>query len=244
MVRRTIGLVTVLTAGPALAQPFGTAQFWWEASADNGATWSRDLLEVDAAQPSVRVRARTSWEPRAGEGVDYHYFSGSRFDVVITGVDGAGPGDLAHGFHRTQHLDSWVQTIGATRFGNTIKIDDTRDTSAPGGGSRWVTIAQPPEQFWDMGRFQTANPIQLFEFTLTLDGSLGERHIGQVFGPLTDAPGHPSRYFLATWIGPTGGLNYPDGEGGVFDLRIHVVPAPAAAALLALAAFGPRRRRR
>lgn len=242
MIRTTTGAVVMLAAGAALGQNFGTAQFWWEASADDGATWSRDVLEVEAAQPSVRVRAWTAWEPGAGQGV-YQYFASCSFDVIVEGINGAGQADTASELHRTRYLDSLPHPMAAMRFGDVLKIDDERDTLPPGEGTRWLRFSQPPANIpgWE---FQFQNPITLFSFVLELDGTEGERIVHQVFRPHAGAPGDPPRYFLQTYTSETGLGNYPDGEGGVFDLRIRVVPAPAAAALLVLAAFCPRRRRR
>ena len=41
----------------------GEATWWWEATIDNGATWTQGLLEVPQAETIVHVRASCAFPP-------------------------------------------------------------------------------------------------------------------------------------------------------------------------------------
>jgi hypothetical protein len=156
----------------------GTATWSWEASIDGGATWHRGLFDVPASQRDVRVRSSLSFPPPTGLGGG---FSTAELDGV---VHGAGP------------LDSISQLSGgnllsgnfvASRFGSTLKIDDPVDTLPPGLGPRWAVLAQSRNQ---TGR-SLANPIILLSYTLSLDGTSGDRVIDGIFRQRPDYPlGH------------------------------------------------------
>lgn len=232
----TAGAVVGLAAGVACGQPsmFGTAEFWWEGSLDGGATWARDVMEVSDPGASLLVRARAEWEPRWPE--RYHFFGAVSFDVAVTD---AGDGDELTQFIKAPLLGHPVQTLVATRFGNLIKIDDVRDTLPPGEGSRHIIILQLAEEPWNK-HFSRDNPLELFRFTMALDGTLGERTVTQVFRHW-EVPDHERR-FLITYLHPAGGNNYPD--SAAHSLRINVVPAPGAAGLAVAGAVLALRRRR
>lgn len=176
------GVAMVLSAGAARAQT-AEALWTWQVSSDGGSTWRDGSVEVSTTQPSVRVRCLIDWvDPDA---VTYAFARVSSFDAIVAGMDGAGPGDRVENYARPYPLDRGArQTIVATRFGNTIKMDDSRDTFAPGVWTRGVFPAQLVENYSE-GHFTRAKPISVFEYDLVLDGTLGVRRI-------TDLPVLPS----------------------------------------------------
>ena len=136
-----------------------------EASADGGATWTSGTLRATSAMRSLRVRVRADWFFDEGYAIQQ-----AKFDCL---VENAGEGDSAAAFLRPAPFDQFLQTVVATRFGSTIKIDDSRDTFPPGFGQRAVFSIQYPEYM--STNFNSDKPVTVFEYTLFLDGTLGDR---------------------------------------------------------------------
>ena len=230
------GLAVSLSA-TALAQ---SGTWTWQISTDTGASWTEGSVHVPATQESVLLRVVFSWRDLPGA----YALASTQFDAIRVGLDGAGPGDTVRNLVRPGALGSGEQqTIVSTRFGDTIKMDDSRDTSGPGFGLRGIFPSQPPE-FLSGGNFTSANPVSLFEYELVLDGSLGERLISDV--PM--AVGEDT-LVVKLFTSPQGSLAQL--RNGMFmtqiqrsDARVIVVPAPVTwAGLTTGLALTARRRR-
>jgi len=207
----------------------GTATWSWEASTDGGATWHRGMLEVPTSQGAVQVRSSLAFPPPpTGSGGG---FSTAALDGV---VGGAGPLDSVSGLNGG-NLRSF--NFVASRFGSTIKIDDPVDTLPPGLGSRWAVLTQSRAQ----GNRSLANPIILLSYTLTLDGSIGDRLVEGIF---RQPPGYPPGHVVSIDMGMA--QEAPTLVPFLIQepLTIRVVPTPTTLATGTLGlAFLSRRRR-
>lgn len=186
-----------IVAGTAVAHTAlareGPPVWRWQVSADAGTTWRDGVVEVAFDQQSVRVRALVGWT-RSPSGA--YAFAGSMFDVAVQGPpgnadlialsDAPGQGRMGLGW-------SYAQTLVASRLGDMLKIDDSRDSLPPGWGTRGVLPGQLVEMYAGTN-FTHANPAVIFEYTLLLDGSPGARLIGDEFIP---RPECIRRYFNA-----------------------------------------------
>jgi hypothetical protein len=216
----------------ALAQAqIGTAAFTWQASTDNGSTWQSGRIEVPRKAASVRARAFVSWSDDAG-----YAFHASFFEPKITSVAGAGRSDSAADFARAFPFPNFInQMIVARRTGDVLRVSDSRDANAPGAGTFGVRCLQAAES--SFSPFTRLRPLSIFEFTLLLDGSVGERVLDHT--PL--AFGQPPRN-LSIYTTPGGQSNGPLLE--VSPLSIVVIPSPASiSALLGVLLLAARRRR-
>lgn len=224
-------IVIAASAATSLAQT-GTGRIWYEASPDNGTTWLQSYLLVGMDQTDVLVRVRATWSGDAG----MYAFAGAQFDVQITEAasdsvtEMVRPGSMGVGS---------VQTLVASHFGSTIKIDDSRDTSAPGVGTRGVFPGQLVQNFAGTN-FTTANPVTIFQFRLTF----GDFTIRQLSSLYTGGIDTNTRY-MRIYTTPTGGQNTPatTTTGMTID---NYTPAPGPALTFAIAggaALGRRRRR-
>lgn len=232
----SVTCVLITGAAPRASAQYvleGNATWTWEASADEGATWSRGRLEVDAPQQSVFVRASCQFSQVAR----LCYFGLSELDATITGVDGAGSNDWVSPdifvgvSSRRQHA--------SMRFGSVIKIDHASDTLPPGEGTDWLRVHQNSPSAGGPSTF--ANPIdQLLYYQLNLDGSPGDRLIGGVFRqfPTLDAN---RNVIVCEWLDQFRTFAQTMTQE---PLTIRVVPAPAPLATLALLGAGLFTRRR
>ncbi|MDX2147462.1 MAG: hypothetical protein SFZ23_08050 [Planctomycetota bacterium] len=229
--------LTLIGYAPCVAlSQIGTASLTWQASLDGGTTWTSNEVQT-LIGTSVRIRAVASWSQDAGYSFDL-----SQFDGTVRGFAGAGRTDAATNFRVPSPLTAGISggdTYVAQRFADILKIDEVRDTVAPGLGQRSIA----PAQLYESAGLPhtTANPLSIFEYTLQLDGSAGTREVSSVW--LLPPIGNPVR--IRTWRGPSfmDGNNSP--ETSVVPLRINVVvPAPASAACLMIVASGLARRRR
>ncbi len=207
-----------------------SAAFRWQASADNGATWSSSSLSVPQTSASVLVRAVASWTPSSTDEV----FARLNFDATVEGRLGSGLADGASAFvvGNPPAVVGGVQSVGTFRFGSILKIDRNTDASPPGLGSDWLSIFQlsgmiglPPISF--------DNPITLFSYRLDLDGTPGQRQLSATL----------QSGFLILF--PDWRSNQIRGEPiSVEPLTLTVLPAPGAIALLALGGVVVASRRR
>jgi hypothetical protein len=218
------------TAPSAHAQ-IGSSSLRWQASLDNGQTWQDSEVFVNSLQTEVRLRGLLDWSTDAG-----FAFARATFDTIIQGganditdtiVDARSPFPLNLVF---------AQTLVTTRFGNLLKIDDSRDTMPPGQGLRGIFPHNPVPAFDT--RWTSANPLSIFEFTLVLDGSLGSRTISSIYAQTSQGtPTYPSFY---TSMG--GATNFTI-QTTVVPLTVTVIPAPASMALaLGIMCIAGRRR--
>jgi hypothetical protein len=220
---------------------FGTGRLDWQLSTDEGSTWQGGRVEVPLSTTGIRVRLLASWSADAG-----YAFAGTQFDAVITGLN-AGGNDTVLNPSRPFTFDSGAQqTIVSTRFGNQIKIDDSRDTNPPGVGVRGVFPGQRPENFAE-GRFTAGQPVSIFEYTLRLDGTPGTRRIDGE--PITGPIGFPCwsvRIYtspIGAQIALNGGPSCDRNSLTYAPASLVIIPTPATATLLAVAVVAHSRRR-
>jgi hypothetical protein len=221
---------TCVVSAPVSAQ--GTLRFAWQGSVDGGATWVGDRVEVADPDAEVLVRAQIRWEDSPG-----YALASAWYDVTITCVQGAGLGDEVVGINRIEPFTSAQQTVVATRFGAVVKIDDVRDDMPPGVGTRSVVSSQVAEMFGLP--FSRENPVNFFQFSFALDGTLGTRVVSHIF-PVTSGGAVTAPALYTT---PRAGVTIPFAIS--FPLEIVVVPAPGVGFLGACGAFvlvGRRRR--
>lgn len=217
-----------------LAQPT-SIQLDWQVSADNGATWLGGDIQVPEHQSSVLVRLRAEWENH-DPGV---YFASTRFDAMLRTPERESA-DAIDMFHVASDF-RWTALINpnglaSTRFGDTLKVDDIRDTSPPGMGSRWVTAFQYDPM---IGILHPENPTIVFSYRLVLDGAPGARLVSGVFLPYTNTP---PNYLAALYMNPFLGMTTAV-PTIIRDASVTVVPAPGAV-LFVVAAMGVLMRRR
>jgi hypothetical protein len=213
----------------------GTAFFEWQVSTDNGTTWTSGETTVPQTQQSVRIRAWSGWSADAGYG-----FSAARFDAIVSG---AGVSDTIESFAIPRSLAnaSNLAFLQVQRFGNVIKIDDRRDTLAPGLGTRGVNVGQGREDTFDPP-FLRDNPVAVFEYVLRLDASLGTRTISESFL----APNRPGGNTTDRVLQIRVGLLFVDNLPLVTrrGASITVIPAPGVLGLTSFALVYNSRRRR
>jgi hypothetical protein len=164
LIAPAVALAVGGVTGLAGAQPY-SAWLRMEVSTDEGATWRDGVVDVEPGARTVRVRVRADWTPEGG-----YALSAARFDVFVRD---AADGDVARDFDRPAPFDSFPEMIVATRFGTTIKVDDSRDTQGPGLGTRAIFCFQGSED--GNPDFDPSRPVTVFSYELALDGTLGER---------------------------------------------------------------------
>lgn len=226
--------VTLLLHGETHAQLLA-AQLDWQTSADDGATWLGGNRHVPSSQSSVLVRLHAAWNA-----LPLHYFAATQFDGLIRtpGRETADQVDM----YNTGIAIPWTGTFNTagfatTRFGDTLKIDDSRDTQEPGVGSRRIMVYQIPPSFPEFPHPE--NPAILFTYRLALDGTPGDRLISGLFRVLVQGqPDHLSGLYISPFPGNTTFV-----PTTINDASVTVVPSPAACVVLA-AAIALRRRRR
>ena len=219
--------VLSLSAGLAFAQPF-SATLAFEASTDGGTTWRGGLVEVAPDPVTLMVRVRADWTPEAG-----YAFRTTAFDVAIYEC---GEGDIASSFTRPIPFNAINQTIGASRFGTTIKIDDVRDTFPPGVWVYYIFTGQVAQDF--NPEFNGDRPVSIFEFEVHLDGTAGDRTV--------DALVQRNNFNVpVSWVYTTPRGDAVSMPTVVSPLTVRVVPGPGAAAFaMGLLVLARRRRRR
>lgn len=224
---RVLGALVVLGgfAVPATAQ-IGTATFAWEAFVDG--QWRGGSVQTTATD--VPVRVRVSWSQDAG-----YAFASAQFDAVISVPTSAS--DAAVNPIRPRPFDSASQTLAVTRFGNQLKIDDQRDTFAPGLGTRGTFPSQGVEGFGYP--ISTANPAVVFSFNLRLGATMGTRLIEAL--PLAPFNGNSTDRWMRIYTTSGGAQNTPLVTQQTLELTL--IPAPASAALLVVGLVAARRRR-
>lgn len=227
-----VALITVgLSSAIASGQTFSSVM-QWQVSADAGQSW-HNAVNVPNNQSSVLIRAWLSWEPRAAGAI----LAFTYFDATVRAVNG-GFADTASMFATEQ--PSWRYSLpegfAAVRFGEVLKVDDARDTEAPGIGARWIA---PQQLSPNIDAFRFENPTNLFQYQLDLDGTLGLREASCVIRTFPARPTTP----IGLWVPNT---PFWTGEYSTVELRpatINVIPPPGPLALaLSAAAMSVRRR--
>lgn len=217
-------LTTVMILGIALfarcsyAQTIrleGTARIWWEASMDNGTTWTQGLAVVPENTTSVLVRSQCQFDFPFLQ----NYYSGASLDATVQGMTGSGLTDSASAILRNTR---GIQPLQATRFGQVLKIDDFDDPHPPGQGPLWVTVVQ----YAAISPVPT-NPYWMLQYQLNLDGTSGDRLIDAVF---RQPPTIPQGRYLAIGTYGSDVIYYPTLR--IDPLTIRVIPAPGMVGLL------------
>ena len=213
-------LLSMLIAGATTAQtPF--ANLYWEAS--DGGAWTRSQLTT--TQQDVQIRLVGEWG-----GVGAVCFGETMFDATVAS---ARDGDVATNAAHQGEFNFSPQTLEVSRFGNIIKIDDSRDIDFPGLGTRGVDCGQGHPGFGTP--FDSSNPAILFAYQLSMSEVPGTRQISSIPVPI-DATG--ANVFL--WSG--GGVLRATAP--VFGVDVTYVPTPGCLALLTPASTLLLRRRR
>jgi hypothetical protein len=208
----------------------------WQASTDDGLSWNSGTMVATSSAERVRVRGMVSFPSASTQ----RYFSFVAFDPFVEGIQNVGSNDSIMDVDRGQ-LPYALQRLQVRRFGNRLSIDDEVDTLPPGLGPSWALSLQGPNNGTSpLPDF--ANPINVFEFQLVLDGSLGDRLVTAAWSRETAF--NLSPYAVTNvWGFENQGRQWrhPLTEE---QLTIRVVPAPASASILVLAGLlGARRRR-
>jgi hypothetical protein len=212
----------------ASAQSFiGTGFFEWQISADGGQTWQAGDVVVSTSQQFVSVRAFVGWSSDAG-----FAFASAQFDVTVRGSNSVDAADVVV-------TSAMSQTIVSQRFGDVLKIDDIRDTLPPGQGQRGVWPGQLTPEFGPP-EFTTANPVMVFTFRLSFDGTLGRRDVTSLF--IAPTVGNSVDRFLRTYTatGVPNNNNLPLMTYAAAS--VTVIPAPAAGLMFGVLAVSRRRR--
>ncbi len=214
-------LLSFGVAGIALGQTH-FANLYWEAN--DGSGWTRTQLTT--TQQNVQVRLAAEWG-----GSNAYAFGGTIFDAVIHSVNG---NDSVSNMHRPMPFNFAALTIAAFRFGNTTKLDDSRDFDAPGVGSRWLDCGQGNGAFGDP--MDTSNPATIFRFDLQFTDTIGTRQISSIPGSFGGSP----PYNTLLWT--EGGLAIRV-QAQTFGVDVMFVPAPTTLALVGCSVVLVRRRR-
>jgi hypothetical protein len=226
----TIAPILAASTSTALAQ-LGTGLVTWEAN--DGSGWTSGRLETTA--PSVEVRVKAAWFPAqqaAG-------FAGMQFDTLV--ISPVGSSDAVDEPRRLRRFATATsQTIVASRFSNTIKIDDSRDTLPPGIGARGVFPGQLVPPFWDDFSSDRSNPALLFTFRLIFDTTPGVRTIDSLY--LAPAGGDTISRYMRLYTGQGGFQITPNTS--TQPLEIVYIPAPGTALFAALTSIPICSRRR
>jgi hypothetical protein len=222
----TTTLILAASTSVALAQ-LGNATITWEA--DDGRGWTNTRLETTS--PSVQVRMRVAWEAVAG-----FMFAGVQFDTVISGP--AVAADVVTDPRRPGFFGSGSsQTLVGTRFGDTIKIDDVRDTLPAGLGPRGVFPGQFPDFLG--GPYDRSNPAAVFTFRLDFDNIPGTRTVNSLY--LATGGGDTISRYLRIYTSGGGAQNTPNTT--TLPLDIIFIPTPGTTACAAATLLLTRRRR-
>jgi hypothetical protein len=226
--RNVAAALAVLGSACSAWAQIGLGTLTWEVN--DGSGWTSGHLVT--SEPAVMVRLVAAWTSNAG-----YAFSGTQFDALVT--SDSTDADLASQFERVFPFNRGLtQTLIATRFGNTLKIDDARDSSPPGQGPRGIFPGQLVEGFGDP--FTTANPVAIFQFRLTFDDAPGPRVVSSRH--VAPSGGNTVDRVMRLYTTSTGASNLPSTTS--FPLEIVYVPGPGASTLTLVAAGGLARRRR
>lgn len=205
----------------------------WQTSIDGGAHWQGGTITVGPSQSLVDVRVLIGWNgANLPPGATFVY--DARFDGVI---DNAGSGDAISDLllMRAGLLRPPMYAITAQRMGTFLKIDGATDLALPGAGPFGISpdqndIFQVPDM---------SNPLAVFSYRLTLDGTLGTRDITSAFNifPQSTSPWVRIRASVPDqWVLATSLTQQP--------ASIQVIPAPAGLVVSVVGFVVTMRRRR
>lgn len=210
------GLAVPLLCGiqNVCAQPIA-ARAAWQVSPD-GVVWTDDL-EVDSSHTTVYVRLRVTFIAPP----ERAHFGAMFFDATVRSPSPAS-GDFADR-DLPAHVPRWLYysnppPIVTGRFGDMLKLDDSRDTLPPGQGPHWIIPSLP------FGFLGSSNPADVFQYRLLLDGSVGDRFIDAVFHPST-LPDH----MVGLWyLRDDGAWTITPAPTDYYTAVVRIVPAQSA----------------
>jgi hypothetical protein len=228
--RLVLSVLAVATAASSNAIAQIPGSMIWQVSLDDGATWQGGDVGVAPTQSSVRVRLLASWD--GGATTPPTWFLDTLFDATLSSAGASDSISQLLGRNSSGGYELLSSAFGVQRFASLLKVDRVTDTELPGVGASWVRVAQGSGV---SGQIDQSNPIEIFGYTLALDGSVGTRTISGVWAPNLSAGGIP---YIRLSTGESVQATF-------HDARI-IVPSPAVAAPLTLACFSlsaARRRR-
>jgi hypothetical protein len=232
---RTSFILSSVTLGSVAFGQVGTCSLTWQVSLDAGASWQSGNARLGTDTSQVRVRALLDWSQDAG-----YAFQVAQFDAIVRSMSQETWEDVVLSPTIQHPFDRFAsQTLATSRWGREIKIDDSRDTFAPGVGTRGIFVSQVAE---DLGfPFSRERPVSLFEFDLELDGRAGTRVIDLVFTTSPSGGSGSPQFFR----GPRAadGINRPEVSVSSLTLEV-IVPGPGWGGIAAgCVVMGSRRRR-
>jgi hypothetical protein len=223
------GAVCLLTHAPLTRAQLGTATITWEAN--DGSGWTSGVLET--TEPSVEVRMKVEWEPSPEVGIA---FAANQFDAIITSPTGT-IDTVADPQRLGAFRNASAQTLVASRFGDRIKIDDSRDTLPPGSGTRGVF---PGQLLGPFGELDLSIPALVFSFRLTFDAIPGSRRVNSLY--IAPSGGDTISRYMRLFTSRSGTQNIPTTT--TLPLEIVYLPSPAGSTIAVAGALLLTRRRR
>jgi hypothetical protein len=208
----------------------GDYQWWWEASADGGTTYHRNLLEVAADTPNILIRGMCSFPT----GIGQRYFG--RFQIQPEVLDAGANGRVSSFGHGVLPQLSFGE-LGYREEGN-IVIRLQPQFVPPGDPDASILLRQ--HQPWTFPLPSFNNPVQLYNYTLHLDGTAGDRVLDAAWFRQYEVDGrlivgemyqlNPQNVYNMTMVSES--------------MTVRVIPAPASLFMLFAIASSTTRRRR
>lgn len=224
----SISIAVLLVAGSIGAAQTrtydGQAEAFWEYRVQSSDPWVRAAaVSIPLTTPAIDVRFRYQFTPETAAPPTRRYLGGAWYDAVIRE---AGAGDMPVMISR-ETTARWTQTVAPSRFGSTIKIDDSRDTDPAGQGPYNVTSWQSNPSLGDLKDF--SNPITLLSFRYNLDGTAGARTFDAIFEG-RDRFAAPNSFAFTYLETNSGSVNFAALTWS--PMTVMVVPTPGAAVVV------------
>jgi hypothetical protein len=178
MLRSLLLLIASSIAAHAIAQPSATAIATWQLSADNGATWNSNALTLPQTQTSVLARCLVTVNPQGFSGSGPVHFAQAFFETHWRSNGNAGLNDSVSNVQviRPAIPQATLRSTPSftSRFGSILKTAGGTTSSPPGSGTplnalNWFDGLANPRP--------TSDPIPVFQYTISLDGTIGDRTI-------------------------------------------------------------------
>ena len=228
---KVFGLIAL--AGIAAAANAQAGVYTWQASADNGATWSSAVSATNGSTVKVRLLAAWSGVALGTGGVDGDIgYGGGQFDGKVTN----GGADTFSAITRPDPFAFAVQTLVASTIGADAKLDTSADVSGFGAGTGWVG---PGQQNRTNGgaAYNNTNGAVVFSYSITLGASSSDRIVGMV---LNAASGRA----MSIYTNAAGTQVRISSTAVTVNNATISVPTPGSMALLGLGGLVAGRRRR
>ncbi len=218
----SIAFVTI--ASSALAQTPMLVTTSWEVSANNGLSWQAGTVQLPQSQQSVLVRHVVTW---GTPGLGDYLVSGGVIPRIQT-VGQTGLSDTVSGIQRRQIFMQPASSGTMGRRFTTNEILVTTSATTPPTGPITFFTNDPI-----LGTTFPANPVDVVQFQLNLDGTAGERVI-------SDWVSNNSFYRVVS-IATPGPYTYSFSHSST---SLIVIPTPTTLAMLAVTSSVLMRRRR